>query len=101
MIQKGDRFGFCMIKYQKARMTKHLTPFFNSKMTSVQMRFVSRLGAVKFCYHYANRLSRWHALVRTVSQIAFSLNNGTDYQFTVSSPRHIVQLVKLLFSFTE
>ena len=55
MIQKGDRFGFCMIKSQKARMTKPLTPFFNSKMTSVQMRFVSRLGAAKFCYHYANR----------------------------------------------
>ena len=51
-------------------------------------------------YHNKKRKKRMNVThVRTVSNIAFSLNNRTDYQFTVSSQRQIVQLVKLLFSF--
>ena len=51
----------------------------------MQMRFVSRLGAVKFSVSMqTENLSRERqTLVRTVSKIAFSMKSGTDHQFTV------------------
>ena len=50
----------------------------------MQMRFVSRLGAVKFSVtmQIENLSRERQTLVRTVSKIAFSMKSGTDHQFT-------------------
>ena len=58
--------------------------FFYSKTTSMQMRFVSRLGAVKFSVtmQIENLSRERQTLVTTVSKIAFSMKSGTHHQFT-------------------
>ena len=93
MIRKGRQVWLLYDKAPESSVDKNLLPpppsffFFNfyTKTTSMQMRFVSRLGAVKFSVTMqTENLSRERqTLVRTMSKIAFSMKSGIDHQFTV------------------
>ena len=90
MIRKGRQVWLLYDKAPESSVDKNLLPppplfFFYSKTTSMQMRFVSRLGAVKFSVtmQTENLSQECQTLVRTVSKIAFSMKSGTDHQFTV------------------